>query len=93
MTAKHLKQILDEYLTGDGFEEINNTISIQSAWEKVVGKLINKNTEIKSFKNQTIIIKTSNPIWCNELSLQKQIFIEKLQKAEPGLNINKIIFK
>ena len=93
MTTKHLKQILDEYLKGNDFEEINNTISIQTAWEKIVGKLITKNTEIKSFKNQTIIIKASNPIWRNELSLQKQIFIEKLHKAEPDLNINKIIFK
>ena len=76
MTAKHLKNILDEYLKGKDFEEINNTISIQTAWEKIVGKLITKNTEIKSVKNQTIIIKVSNPIWRNELSLQKQIFMK-----------------
>ena len=93
MTAKHLKQILDEYLKGNDFEEINNTISIQTAWGKIVGKPITTNTEIISFKNQTIIIKASNPIWRNELSLQKPIFIEKLKKAEPSLKIKKIIFK
>ena len=93
MSAKQIKQILGEYLKGEDFKEINNTISIQTAWEKTVGTPIIKNSKIESFKNGTIKIRVSNPIWRNELSLQKQIFIEKLQKVEPGLNIKKIIFK
>ncbi len=93
MAAKQLKQILGEYLKGADFKEINNTISIQSAWENMSGKLINKNTEILSFKNGTVIIKVSNPIWRNELSLQKQHMLIKLQKEEPDLKIINIIFK
>ena len=93
MAAKQLKQILGEYLKGADFKEINNTISIQTAWENMSGKLINKNTEILSFKNGTVIIKASNPIWRNELSLQKQQLLNKLQKQEPALKIKNIIFK
>ena len=93
MAAKQLKQILGEYLKGADFKEINNTISIQSAWENMSGKLINKNTEILSFKNGIVIIKVSNPIWRNELSLQKQNMLAKLQKEEPDLKIKNIIFK
>ena len=93
MTAKKLKEILGEYLKGEDFKEINNTISIQRAWEKTVGNPIIKNTKIESFKNGTIKIKVSNPIWRNELSLQKQDILEKLKKSEPNLNIKKIILK
>ena len=93
MAAKQLKQILGEYLKGANFKEIDNTISIQSAWENMSGKLINKNTEILSFKNGIVIIKASNPIWRNELSLQKQHMLAKLQKEEPALKIKNIIFK
>ena len=93
MTAKQLKEILEEYLKGDDFKEINNTISIQTAWEKTVGKPIIKNSKIESFKNGTIKIKVSNPIWRNELSLQKQNILDKLIKSEPDLNIKKIILK
>ena len=93
MAVKQLKQILGEYLKGADFKEINNTISIQTAWENMSGKLINKNTEILSFKNGTVIIKVSNPIWRNELSLQKQNLLIKLQKEEPALKIKNIIFK
>ena len=93
MAAKRLNQILGEYLKGTDFKEINNTISIQTAWEKTVGKPIAQNTEIESFKRGLIKVKTSNPIWRNELSLQKQSLLEKLKKTEPSLNIKEIIFK
>ena len=93
MAAKQLKEILGEYLKGDDFKEINNIISIQTAWEKTVGKPISKNTKIISFKNGTINIKASNPVWRNELSLQKKDLLEKLQKIEPDLNIMEILFK
>ena len=93
MAAKELKQILGEYLKGDDFKEINNTISIQIAWEKTVGNPIIKNSKIESFKNGIIKIKVSNPIWRNELSLQKQDILDKLVKTEPNLNIKKIILK
>ena len=93
MKAKQLKQVIEEYLKGADFKEINNTISIQQAWEKTVGKPINKNTTIESFKNGTINVKVSNPIWRNELSLQKQDILDNLKKTEPDLNIKEIILK
>ena len=93
MTAKPLKKILGEYLKGPDFKEINDTISIQTAWENIVGKAVSKNTKIETFKNGTIIVKVSTPIWRNELSLQKQSLLEKLKKTEQNLNVKKIILK
>ena len=93
MAAKQLKQILRDYLKGDDFEEINNTISIETAWKKTVGNPIIKNAKIESFKNGTIKIKVSNAVWRNELSLQKKDILDKLIKTEPNLNIKKIILK
>ena len=93
MAAKQLKKILREYLKGTNFVELNNTINIQTAWEKIVGQPISSNTKIESFKNGITKIKVSNPIWRNELSFQKQNILEKLIKKEPDLNIIKIILK
>ena len=93
MSAKQLKHILGEYFRGTDFKEIDDTISIQKVWEKTVGSPINKNTEISSFKKGTIIVKVYNSIWRNELSLQKQNLLEKLNKVEPNFNIKKIILK
>ena len=93
MGTKSLKQILSDYLSGTDFVEINNTITIQKIWKKTVGKPINNNTKIKSFKNGTIEINVSNSVWRNELSLQKNNLLEKLQNEEPNLNIKDIILK
>ena len=93
MGTKQLKQIIEEYLKGENYKEINNTISIQTAWEKTVGNPIIKNAKIESFKNGTIKIKVSNAVWRNELSLQKKDILDKLIKTEPNLNIKKIILK
>ena len=93
MPPKKLKHLLDDYLKGTDFKDINTTISIQLVWEKMVGKQISSNTKIQSFKNGTIIINVSNSIWRNELSLQKQILLEKLKKKEPNLKIKDIILK
>ena len=90
---KPMVQALGEYLKGPDFKEINDTISVQTAWENIVGKAISKNTKIETFKNGTIIVKVSTPIWRNELSLQKQSLLEKLKKTEQNLNVKKIILK
>ena len=93
MSVKQLKQILAEYLKGSNYNEINNTVSIQVLWEKMVGKPISQNTELEAFINGIIKIKVSNPVWRNELSLQKQSLLEKLKMTEPSLNIKDIILK
>ena len=93
MPPKKLKHLLEDYLDGTDFKDINNTISIELIWEKMVGNPISSNTKIQSFKNGTIIINVSNSIWRNELSLQKPILLEKLQKKEPNLKIKELILK
>ena len=93
MKPKSLKKILSEYLKGSNFKEINETLSLKNSWIKVVGKAISNNTEIMSIKNGKITIKTSNPIWRNELSLQKQDLFTKIKNAQPELNIKEIIFR
>ena len=93
MSTRPIKEIIGEIFEGRNFKEINESISAQKAWEQTVGSPINKKTEIISYKKGILIIKVSNPIWRNELYLQKQQILDKLQAQEPDLNIKKIILK
>ena len=93
MKPKPIKTVLTDYLQGSNFKEINATISIGTIWINIVGKAIAKNTEIQSFKNGKITVKTSNPIWRNELIFQKEDLLNRLKKEEPGLNIKEIEFR
>ena len=93
MKAKSIKDILYEYLAGTNFKEINEKINIETSWKNNVGKTISNNTKIISYKKGPLSIKTSNPIWRNELSLQKQDLINKIKEALPELNIKDITFR
>ena len=93
MKAKSIKNILSDYFKGSDFKEINETINLNKSWNKIVGKTISKKTEIISIKNGKIIIKTSNPIWRNELTFQKEDLINRLKKEEPEINIKEIEFR
>ena len=93
MKAKSIKNLLSDYFKGSNFKEINETINLNKSWNKIVGKTISKKTEIASIKNGKITIKTSNPIWRNELTFQKEDLLNRLQKEKPELNIKEIEFK
>ena len=93
MKAKSIKNLLSDYFKGSDFKEINETINLNKSWNKIVGKTISKKTEIASIKNGKIIIKTTNPIWRNELTFQKEELLNRLKKEEPEINIKEIEFR
>ena len=93
MKAKSLKDLLSDYLKGSDFKEINDTINLEKTWKKIVGKTISKNTKISTIKNGKITIKTSNPIWRNELTFQKEDLLNKLKKEESEIEVKEIEFR
>ena len=93
MNPKSIREILSDYLTGSDFNEINESINLEKSWKHIAGKIIHKNTEIISLKKGELIIKTSNPVWRNELSLQKKELLAKIKKTQPKLIIKEIIFR
>ena len=93
MSTKIIKDIINELFQKKLYKEINIHVNIQKVWKKTFGEPINNNTKIKSYKDGVLTIITSNPIWRNELSFQKNELLNKLKKAEPGLNITEIIFR
>ena len=93
MNAKPIKEILLEYLKGTSLNEINETLNIERLWKVIAGSTISKNTEIIGKKNGILTIKTSNPIWRNELSLQKTELLKKIKAKNPEFNITEIKLK
>ena len=84
---------MSDYFKGTNLKEINQAINISTVWKNIVGNTIAKNTEIQKFKNGKITVKTSNPIWRNELIFQKEDLLNRLKKEEPKLNIKEIEFR
>ena len=84
---------MSDYFKGTNLKEINQAINISTVWKNIVGNTIAKNTELQKFKNGKITVKTSNPIWRNELIFQKEDLLNRLKKEEPELNIKEIEFR
>ena len=93
MKPKSIKTIMSDYFKGTNLKEINQAINISTVWKNIVGNTIAKNTELQKFKNGKITVKTSNPIWRNELIFQKDDLLNRLKKEEPELNIKEIEFR
>ena len=91
--AKPIKELLSNYFKGSNFKDINNTINLNNTWKQIVGKTISKNTEIVNIKNGKVSIKTTNPIWRNELTFQKEDLLQRLKKEAPEINIKEIEFR
>ena len=91
--AKPIKELLSNYFKGSDFKDINNTINLNNTWKQIVGKTISKNTEIVDIKNGKVSIKTTNPIWRNELTFQKEDLLQRLKKeAQEKEALKKKIF-
>jgi len=93
LKPKSIKTVMSDYFKGTNLKEINQALNISTVWKNIVGNTIAKNTEIQKFKNGKITVKTSNPIWRNELIFQKEDLLNRLKKEEPELNIKEIEFR
>ena len=93
MKSKPIKEIISDYLQKTDFKTKNKTILIEKEWDKTVGELISKNTEITSFANGKLIVKTPNPVWRNELTLQTSELLKKLNQTMKETLIKEIIFR
>ena len=90
---QHIQVAIRNFLKKSG---LNSGVEQQKAlklWGEIVGDSISKNTEPMSIKNGTMIIKTTNPVWKQELQIQKAEIIEKLNHRLKKNIIKEIRFK
>ena len=90
---QHIHLAIQNFLNKSG---LNSGVEQQKAlklWGETVGNKISKNTEPMSVKNGTLVIKTTNSVWKQELQIQKTEIIEKLNKRLKKNIIKEIRFK
>ena len=90
---QHIQTAIQNFLKKSG---LNSGVEQQRAlklWGEIVGDSISKNTEPVSVKNGTMVIKTTNPVWKQELQIQKTEIIKKLNYRLKKNIIKEIRFK
>ena len=90
---QHIQVAIQNFLKKSG---LNSGVEQQEAlkiWGETVGNKISKNTEPMSVKNGILVIKTTNPVWKQELQIQKTEIIKKLNCRLKKNIIKEIRFK
>tara|TARA_B100001142_G_C13921929_1_gene495745 strand:+ start:211 stop:468 length:258 start_codon:yes stop_codon:yes gene_type:complete len=68
---KKINTILKTIITETQRKEYEVFLKIEEKWEKEIEKNIKKAAKIIDYKDNTIIIKTKNPSWKNEINFMK----------------------
>ena len=68
---KKINTILKTIITETQRKEYEVFLKIEEKWEKEIEKNIKKAARIIDYKDNTIIIKTKNPSWKNEINFMK----------------------
>ena len=75
-----------------GMEKELNQQKAIDVWGKVVGKKIKEHTEPIEVRYGVLTVKTSSPVWRQELQFQKDKIVESINKKLIKANIKDIRF-
>lgn len=85
-----LKAAIDKFLKKAGIEKTVAQNAAISKWEEAVGEVIASNATPIEVQYGRLIVKASTPVWRQELQLQKNEILKKINKSI-GKNVIKEI--
>ena len=77
---QHIGKALKVFIKNSGLEKVLDQQNIIDVWDEVVGEKISKNAKAKSIEYGVLKVKTVSPTWRQELHLQKNDIVKKLNK-------------
>tara|TARA_B100001027_G_scaffold155438_1_gene109345 strand:+ start:564 stop:839 length:276 start_codon:yes stop_codon:yes gene_type:complete len=89
---EHIARALKKLVKKQGMEKELNQQKAIDVWGKVVGKKIKEHTEPIEVRYGVLTVKTSSPIWRQELQFQKDKIVESINKKLIKANIKDIRF-
>ena len=87
-----LKTAIKEAVKETGIEKALKQESAIFLWEEVVGKTVSTVTEAKKVENGILLIKTQSPTWRQELYMQKENILNKINRKIGSRAIKEIRF-
>jgi Dna[CI] antecedent, DciA len=90
---KHIKSIIDDFITSHRWEEQILIESIPSIWESVIGAKISSISTFQRYENGIIYIKVPLAPWRNELILRRQDYIQLINDQLGKAIVTDIIFR
>ena len=77
---KHLKKVIEEAVEGAGIKSALNQENAVILWGAVVGKTVSSVTKAERVESGTLIVRVETSVWRQELHMQKNEIIKKINK-------------
>ena len=77
---QRLGSVLESLLVKTGIQKPILQNKALFIWSEVVGETIAKNATAEEIKHGNLIVKTSTPVWKNELAIRKREILAKINK-------------
>jgi len=77
---EHIAGTLKKLIKKQGMEKEINQQKAIDVWAEAVGEKIKKHTEPLEVRFGVLTVKTTNPVWRQELQFQKKKIIESINK-------------
>lgn len=90
---KPLSSILKDYLKDFPYKKRLKKGMILSQWSEIVGDAIARQSENLHFEGDKLIVKVRNPVWRQELHMQRFAIANKLNKSVNDDIIKEIIVR
>ena len=87
-----LKKAIKEAVRETGIDKALKQESAVFLWKEIVGKTVSSVTEAKKVENGVLLIKTQSPTWRQELYMQKEEILNKINKKIGSSAIKEIRF-
>ena len=89
---EHIAGALKKLIKKQGLEKEINQQKATDVWAEVVGKKIKEHTEPIEVRFGVLTVKTSNPVWRQELQFQKKNIVNSINKKLKKTTIKDIRF-
>ena len=89
---EHIAGALKKFIKKQGLEKEIYQQKAVGVWEEVVGKKIKENTEPVDVRFGVLTVKTSSPVWRQELQFQKKNIVDLINKKLKKTTIKDVRF-
>ena len=89
---KHLKKAIEEAIESTGLKSALSQEAAVVLWGSVVGEAVSSVTRAERVESGTLIVKVETAVWRQELHMQKEEIINKINKKIGTRAIREIRF-
>tara|TARA_Y100001970_G_C14093409_1_gene781278 strand:+ start:623 stop:898 length:276 start_codon:yes stop_codon:yes gene_type:complete len=89
---KHLKEVINEVVEDAGIRSAINQEAAIILWEEAVGEVVSSVTKAERVESGTLTVKVETAVWRQELHMQKEEVINKINKKIGTKAIREIRF-